>query len=818
MSSPWPDSLFAAPILRSLDDVGRGALAAAGRLRTLTSGEGIYELGELGDAFFVVARGEIELSRPGVGLEPGRTRLVRSGESFGEEAALAGALRISAARARGEAVVAELPLALLRRVLGRAGGAVEDTPALRLLRRRASAELLAAVPLTADLDEGDRGRLLDAVEHRAVARGEPIFTAGDAPDGLWLIVHGLVQLQREDLDGRAQVCAYLEAGDAFGEAELLDGRPRGLSAVAMGGCQLLRAPARVYRSLLDRNPELLARARRLRDERHEHQAQVVEAAPSSTRHVFADLYRMQMARSLLTIDQDACVRCGHCAWSCAQVHGVARLVRRGDKVLTRLRTSADQGASELLLPNSCQHCKNPACMIDCPTGAIGRDVEGEVFIREALCTGCGACAKACPWENIRMAPRALDPRRAPSEQFDLSLRRAAERRGASLEAMFPEVATKCDLCRDYQAPACVQSCPTGAIVRLEPQRDFAEVAALLGLPPSAAGHEGGGAEAEHENEEEGARGKGRRASSRAWRRAGGRALLAGLGVAGVAALVLAVGLRARGALAASHGWGWLAGVIAAATMLALASYALPKRVLRLWMRPRVEDRRAKLSGEAPRRDPLPRSRVRPFYLAHLGLGMLLPAALVAHAGLPARFDLAGLLALLAWSSVALGGFGAVAQALIPRRLTRLERSGALPEDLARERERLLDQLQRALTGRSPALKQAAAEVAIPWVRAPAGWVRALVLGGELRALEAQLRARIEAALPEALRLAGEHPRARAEALAGLDALVRTCVELRVLPARRVWSAALRGWHGPHAMITGALLVALVAHIVTVVWP
>ena len=40
-----------------------------------------------------------------------------------------------------------------------------------------------------------------------------------------------------------------------------------------------------------------------------------------------------------------------------------------------------------------------------PTGAIGRDPEGEVFIRPQLGTGCGACAKAGPWENIQMAAR-----------------------------------------------------------------------------------------------------------------------------------------------------------------------------------------------------------------------------------------------------------------------------------------------------------------------------------------------------------------------------------------------------------------------------
>src|SRR5256885_16989886 len=84
-----------------------------------------------------------------------------------------------------------------------------------------------------------------------------------------------------------------------------------------------------------------------------------------TQHAFRDLYRLQVARSLLVIDLDSCVRCGHCASSCESLHGQARLVRRGDTVVTRL---GGRAAGPLLLPTSCQHCENPACMIDCPTG------------------------------------------------------------------------------------------------------------------------------------------------------------------------------------------------------------------------------------------------------------------------------------------------------------------------------------------------------------------------------------------------------------------------------------------------------------------
>ena len=43
-------------------------------------------------------------------------------------------------------------------------------------------------------------------------------------------------------------------------------------------------------------------------------------------------------------------------------------------------------------------------MIGCPTGAITRDLQREVFIQEDICIGCGNCASRCPWGNIAMFP------------------------------------------------------------------------------------------------------------------------------------------------------------------------------------------------------------------------------------------------------------------------------------------------------------------------------------------------------------------------------------------------------------------------------
>ena len=93
--APWPDSLFAAPILRSLDEAGRRAVEGAGRMRRVEAGRRIFAVDELGDSFFVIDRGEVELwGRSGAAAdaqlsdELALLRTARAGETFGEESAL----------------------------------------------------------------------------------------------------------------------------------------------------------------------------------------------------------------------------------------------------------------------------------------------------------------------------------------------------------------------------------------------------------------------------------------------------------------------------------------------------------------------------------------------------------------------------------------------------------------------------------------------------------------------------------------------------------------------------------------------------------
>jgi Fe-S-cluster-containing dehydrogenase component/CRP-like cAMP-binding protein len=751
----WPDGVWDAAVLRGLDARARSEIEAAGRLRSLRPGDVVYRAGEPADTLYVVVEGACGLFAIRRGDDqPSVIRRASRGDVFGEEATVTTfGVRQMEARCEEAGAVAEVPLTILRRAIGRAGGGELALRLERALKRAATIDLLQTTSFTRVLPERDVEILLDAVRHVEVARGEHVYREGDVAECAYLVADGLLQAQTDD-GGSPRVEAYLSRGDLFGEDEL-DGRSgRRVAVVASGPTWLVAIPRDVFLVVAQRNASALEGVRRVR----------ADGVPApllghgrTTAHVFQDLYRMRVARSLLVIDQDSCVRCGHCAWSCAATHddGISRLVRRGDKVVVRreddgprpgedvvarvVRLAKEVEWAPLLVPNSCQHCKNPSCMIDCPTGAIGRDARGEVFIREDLCTGCGSCAKACPWDNIQIAPR-----------------------GARGESAYPDVAVKCDLCAGSVAgPACVASCPTQAIARIDPNE------ALVELRPAP------------------------RSPATMHVRANAGALI---GAPGFLPRKVPAWPWVAGAALASAGFSFMtlsrasSGVVAGILVVLLVAYAGAKRAPRILARIRT-------SG----------SLARWLYIAHLGIGTLAIGGVLAHTHASAPNNVAGALTLALALALATGAYGAAVHALLPSRLARLERGSVLPEELAGRRRAIDERIFTQLSGRSEVVKTLYGRVLRPYRASRFGALALALSGRRLRDEEKRLGVRARALL---------EGRA-SDRLDGLDELVRLVVEYRATSALRLLTFALRGWLGVHLAATATAIVLLLAHVAAV---
>ena len=141
-----------------------------------------------------------------------------------------------------------------------------------------------------------------------------------------------------------------------------------------------------------------------------------------------------MGRKGFIYDLARCIGCKTCQMACKEKNAIAV-----GEYFRRVETVAlGQGEEKRWVNYSgaCNHCKDPACMAVCPTGAMHRDEEGLVVHDDSRCIGCGRCVNSCPY-------------------------------GAPSLNKVTGYAQKCDACRALRAqgrePACVTACPTRAL-------------------------------------------------------------------------------------------------------------------------------------------------------------------------------------------------------------------------------------------------------------------------------------------------------------------------------------------------------------------
>ncbi len=139
------------------------------------------------------------------------------------------------------------------------------------------------------------------------------------------------------------------------------------------------------------------------------------------------------------VDIERCTACKSCEIACAIEHSTSKNLFAAvfEAPLPRKRIHVEKALS-LSYPSRCVHCVDPVCAKACPTGAMQRDPEsGRVLVNEKKCIGCLMCSVVCPFGAISAGPS-------------------------------PGVAVKCDLCgsrvRAGKEPACVEACPTRALV------------------------------------------------------------------------------------------------------------------------------------------------------------------------------------------------------------------------------------------------------------------------------------------------------------------------------------------------------------------
>ena len=176
---------------------------------------------------------------------------------------------------------------------------------------------------------------------------------------------------------------------------------------------------------------------------------VRRSATTSASPMVRDAATVELAK---LIDVSKCIGCKACQTACMEWNDLRDAVGDTNGTYDNPRDLTDQswtvmrfseyenpkGDLEWLIrKDGCMHCADPGCLKACPApGAIVQYANGIVDFQEEHCIGCGYCIPACPFDVPRISKK-------------------------------DHKAYKCTLCSDRVAvglePACVKTCPTGAI-------------------------------------------------------------------------------------------------------------------------------------------------------------------------------------------------------------------------------------------------------------------------------------------------------------------------------------------------------------------
>ncbi|HWC68853.1 MAG TPA: Crp/Fnr family transcriptional regulator [Acidimicrobiales bacterium] len=118
-------------------------------------------------------------------------------------------------------------------------------------------DVLAATEFFGGLDREALEKLDVSATTRRLVRGDVLFSEGDDPDSLYVVLRGRIAIATKSFDGRESVLALMEAGDLFGELGLLDGLPRSAEARALEGSEVLHVPYEPIELILHERPQLL---------------------------------------------------------------------------------------------------------------------------------------------------------------------------------------------------------------------------------------------------------------------------------------------------------------------------------------------------------------------------------------------------------------------------------------------------------------------------------------------------------------------------------------------------------------------------------
>ena len=245
------------PLFSALGKDALRELIAAFEMITVPVGARVISEGEEGAEAYIVARGELEVTRGDLADAGGPpvvlARLV-SGALFGEMALLSRAPRVAS-------VVATRPSILLVAKRDALEAVAEKRPEVAVelaahCRRRMVANLGRTSAVLIAVPPQERSMLVERFQTRIFEKGERLVVEGAHPQGLHLLASGEVAVVAHE-NGESIVVATLAAGETVGEVALILRRKANADVIAIHPTVTLFLPREEFMALVQDHPAIL---------------------------------------------------------------------------------------------------------------------------------------------------------------------------------------------------------------------------------------------------------------------------------------------------------------------------------------------------------------------------------------------------------------------------------------------------------------------------------------------------------------------------------------------------------------------------------
>jgi CRP-like cAMP-binding protein len=244
------------PLFSALPSDSLAELLGAFEMITVPEGHVVIAEGEEGAEAFIVARGELEVTRQGHDEDAAPMVLARlvSGALFGEMALLSRAPRAASVVATRGSILLVARRDALEAVAQRRPDVGAELAAY--CRRRMLLNLGRTSPVLVAVPAQERAVLVERFETRIFERGEKLVHEGDEARGLHLIASGQVAVVAHE-GGEPVILATLSPGETVGEVALVLRRRANADVTAVHPTVTLFLPRERFLALVREHPTIL---------------------------------------------------------------------------------------------------------------------------------------------------------------------------------------------------------------------------------------------------------------------------------------------------------------------------------------------------------------------------------------------------------------------------------------------------------------------------------------------------------------------------------------------------------------------------------